>query len=242
MQKTTLREIIDGALDRADFADDSEVVTNAGASAGFIKRSSLLRWANLELAKLHHHVTESYEEWDIKKNSFDLVPNQEDYDLPTDFYKHRKVFFVSAGKRYRIYRFTLDEIPIADRVGFPGTVWGFGFRYRIIGDKISFIPNPNSGTQGNIEHWYVPQFEALTGEDQMVPARFPFGWQEYVELGLCIRMLKKEESDVSQFVSEQQEKLMEVINAAGERDTGEANRVNDVSERWASARYWRWGE
>ena len=179
----------------------------------------------------------SYEDYLLTRVNINLITTQENYTLPTDYYKTKKMFFISGSHRWRLKRFNLDELDFENEYFEPLSTHNRFLRYRVMGNEVFFSPRPLSA--GTVEHWYTPQVKKLVNESDVVEVYTIPGWEEFVVTGTCIKMLMKEESDPSAFMMEKQQIEQRIINAAADRDEGEPHRVTDVDDRFGYSRFRR---
>lgn len=213
----TLKEIRDAIVDMADMTN-SEFITTANLNI----------WINLELSELHDLLVLSFQESILQKQSYTVTSSQENYRLPSDFYKCSKVYLVSNGSRVPMDRAALDSIDVSggtvlDELITTGTC---SSRYRILSDQLAINP-PIDGT---VELWYVPTFHKLESDSDRVDSRIPAGWEACVMAGVSARCMAKEESDPSFFLQQKQEARQRIKAARNMRDSG--NRaIIDLSGR-----------
>lgn len=161
-----------------------------------------------------------------------LTSNQQQfYPLPADFYKLLGVD-VALNNGDPNSWVTLKEFSFIQRnlYNFPNVYTMYGItnlRYRLMGNQIEIVPVPSGGQ--TIQLWYVPRPNQLIQPTDIVDGIS--GWEEYVVVDMCIKMLAKEESDVSLFM-EQKQMLLKRIEEAGEnRNIGEPETVSDSRRR-----------
>jgi hypothetical protein len=100
----------------------------------------------------------------------------------------------------------------------------FNLQYRVMGNKIRFIPTPSGNQQ--IGLWYFPRQPALLQDTDMLDGIG--GWTEYVIVDAAIKALRKEESDTS-LLNEQKMMLKKRIEeAAQNRDAGQGDTISDT--------------
>ena len=100
-------------------------------------------------------------------------------------------------------------------------------RYRINGSNLMLVPQ----TQGNqtIRIWYVPRPHQLINLTDTVDG--VAGWEEYMIADICIKMLAKEESDVSVFAAQKAEMEKRLLEMSKNRNLGEPQTVSDSKYR-----------
>jgi hypothetical protein len=112
-------------------------------------------------------------------------------------------------------------------------------RYRLQGNNVWFTPTPAAGQL--IQLWYIPRLTQLVNLTDVIDG--VSGWTEYLVVDVSIKMMQKEESDVTVLMA-QKEALIKRIEAAAEnRDAGNPQVVSDTqSQNWfGSDSGWGWG-
>lgn len=107
----------------------------------------------------------------------------------------------------------------------------FNLRYRLIGNKINFIPIP-SGNQ-TIGLWYFPRLTTLLQDTDVMDGIS--GWTEYVIVDAAIKALTKEESDTQALKMEKMELKRRIEESATNRDAGQPDTISDTrsfGDRW----------
>jgi hypothetical protein len=235
---TTVRTICQLAADRTDMLKDDgaggvDLADNTGGY-GF-----LAQYVSYELATLWDVLINTYEDYLVYRRFIDVEADKEDYALPEDFYKFRKVFPIVSGKRCRpLRKFNLEKLGDADSLAAIYTSEIEDARYKIIGSRLWIHPIPTSAAQ--LELWYVPQFHIMRNYDDLVPHQFPNGWEEYVIEGVAARLMEKEESDATPYRARQREILQRILVLAEDRDVGEPHQMQD-SEGYNNSHDGWWG-
>lgn len=213
----TLLQLRTQARQRAD-AENSDFVTDA----------ELTTYVNASIGELNDLLVQSYGSnyFTTEFPVFNTVAGQANYALPTDFYKMEGVDAKINGNKFReIKRFNFNE-----RNRFEdGTIFSFlflpRFRYRILGDIIRFSPIPDAGTP--IKLWYIPLSVKLVADGDTLNDLNAYS--EYVIVDAAIKIMQKEESDVTTLLI-QKDALKERIESASQnRDAGEPESVSDIT-------------
>lgn len=117
----------------------------------------------------------------------------------------------------------------------------FNMRYRVMGNKVNFIPTPSGGQY--VRMWYVPRMERLLKDTDMLDG--VSGWTEYVIVDAAIKALQKEESDVTALMMQKQALIDRIEASAMNRDAGQPDKIsstrNDGSGNWGSGTDGSWG-
>lgn len=100
-------------------------------------------------------------------------------------------------------------------------------RYRLNGNNLMIVPITVSGQTLRI--WYVPRPNQLKKTTDTVDAIA--GWEEYIVADVCIKMLAKEESDVSVFAAQKMALLKRVEEASEDRNLADPETISDSKQR-----------
>ena len=190
----------------------------------FVSDAEIQDYLNSSISELHDFMVKSYEDYFVSEQTYNAPLATGGANLPDDFYKALGVDYDSGGitSTLKAYSFTERNVyntpyAVIDRLAEP--------MYKIEGTKIKLIPgNSQSGT---ITLYYVPlatQFSvSVTEIENVIP-----GYEEYVVVATAIRMLMKEESDVSALERERQQLASRIIRAISPRDVSGSFAIRDV--------------
>ena len=211
----TLAELRTEARRRADM-EDSEFVTDA----------ELTSYINASIAELHDLLVQSYgSDYFLSETTFSTISGQDSYDLPTDFYKVRGVDVdLNNGDFVTLKKFNFNERNIFNNVA----SWSLSnipyVRYRVMGNKIRFTPLPESNR--TVKIWYIPLATKLIDDTDTLDDFNQYS--EYVIVDVAIKMLQKEESDVTILLAQKQQLKLRIEAASQDRDAGESESISDV--------------
>jgi hypothetical protein len=195
---TTLSTLMARALDFANMT---------GVKAA--KDGALIDYVNAGLSELHDMLVQASPEWFLSKKSYTITEGQEEYALPSDFYKEIKLWFsggTAEDRRYKIEKFMLDHID---------------------GYKIGPLTN------GTAEMWYAPMFTRLKDPDDKIMDLIPIGWEDYAAYHAAAQLLSREESDSSVIRQNKAELGNRILVMSAPRDMGEPDVIQDSSNRWS---------
>lgn len=216
----TLSEIRQRCRERADME-----------SSQFVSDSELNFYINQSIAELHDLLVQSYgEDYYVKNVTFNTVGGQESYELSNiitdnDFYKVRGVDARLNGDDF----FTLHKFNFNERNRFQDFgLWDYlgitNVRYRIVGSQLRFIPIPDRDIE--IRFWYIPRAVTLSADTDTYDDIN--GWIEYVVVDCAMKMLNKEESDVTILLNEKTLLKRRIEEASGNRDASRAESIEDI--------------
>lgn len=159
---------------------------------------------------------------------FQTETNERRYDLPDDFYKALGLDIAQAGSAANWV--SLKNTNFINRNFYsqnfaPNQGWLQSIEYTFVGNTIMFTPPPG-GVQ-TFRLWYNPKPNQLALDTDIVECYS--GWEEYIICDVAIKMLQKEESDVSVFGAQKNAMLQRIEAAAENRDAGQAYHVSDTS-------------
>ena len=137
---------------------------------------------------------------------------------------------------------TLSKFQFIDRNRYvypnsQSTLYGvFNLQYRMMGNVIQFIPTP-SGNQ-YIRLWYIPRLQELLQDTDITTVSIS-RWVDYIITDVAIKMLQKEESDVSVLMAQKMALKKRIEEASQNRDAGQPDKINDSrgNTNWGSGGY-----
>src|SRR6185369_115459 len=225
---STLLSLSTQARQRADMVNSS-----------FITDAELNSYINSSYAELYDLLTSCFEDYYVTSGNISLVQGQDTYTLPADFYKLLGVDLVvdSQGNAVTLHAFQFSE---RNAYVFTPTwnVVGLNYlRYHLIGDSIKFVPAPTQ--THTIKLYYVKAPVVLAADGDLIDG--VSGWEEYVICDAAIKMLQKEESDVSVVMAQKNGLIKRINEMSANRDAGTPMRVSDTTKRlpWE---FWSFGE
>lgn len=211
----TLAELKTQARQRSDM-ENSE----------FVSDSELTSYINASLAELHDLLIASYNDDYVMEEYLFVSTTSLDYDLPADFYKLRGID-VRRGptgqwatvKRYNFNRRNEQQNAYAwNLLGLPY------IEYRLVGSKVRFNRVPDAALEFRI--WYHPKATKLAVDADTYDDIN--GFAEYVVVDAAIKMMQKEESDVTVLLGQKEALRQRITAMAANRDANESASVTDI--------------
>lgn len=208
----TLTEIRSQARDRADMQNSS-----------FVSDAELTKYVNSSIAELHDLLIAGGEsDYYLLSTTFNTVASTETYALPAAFYKLRGVDVQSGGDWISVRPFNFNERNSSLSAAY--NLSGLDFRYRLAGSNILLSPPP-SGVN-TVKLWYTPVATKLTADSDTLDDVNQFA--EYVITDAAIKMLQKEESDVSVLLAQKADLRKRIENMVANRDAGQPESISDI--------------
>ena len=157
--------------------------------------------------------------------------------IPKAFYKIAGIDLAlqNANNAY----VTVNKFNFIDRNRFvypntASTIYGvFNLQYRLMGNKIMFIPTPSGGQA--IRMWYIPRLTTLLKDTDSLGFAIS-GWDEYVIVRAAKYALDKEESDTTKLDQELIFLKGRIEETAANRDAGQPDKISDTraNNGWGS--------
>jgi len=190
----------------------------------FVSDAEIQDYLNSSISELHDFMVKSYEDYFVSEQVYSVPIATGGANLPDDFYKALGVDYNSGGitSTLRAYSFSERNVyntpyAVIDRLAEP--------MYKVEGNKIKLIPS--NSQSGSITLYYVPQATQFSSTVTEIENVIP-GYEEYVVVATAIRMLMKEESDVSALERERQQLASRIIRAISPRDVSGSFAIRDV--------------
>ena len=211
----TLLEIRTQARQRADMENSK-----------FVSDSELNSYVNNSIAELHDLLCEANgSDYYVTSVETALADGSTTMDLPEDFYILKGVDIKILNDEYiTIKRFNFNERNRYNELGAWDLAGVSNVRYRIVGDKVHFSPEPDRNT--TVRLWYVPVATKLVADADELKDLNAFS--EYVIVDAAIKMMQKEESDVSVLYAQKQALEKRIRDSAQSRDSGSPQSIQDI--------------
>ena len=193
----------------------------------FVSDSELTSYVNASLAELHDLLIAAYnEDYVMELYSFAGDGSSLTYALPADFYKLRGVDvrrgpnanwatvkrfnFNRRNEQQNAYAWNLLNLPYME--------------YRLVGSNIRFNRTPDAQLEFRI--FYYPRATKLVQDTDSYDDVNQFA--EYVVVDAAIKMMQKEESDVSVLLAQKAALGERIRGMAAGRDANEPASVTDI--------------
>ena len=248
-----------------------ELRTNAQLRAdrlnsNFVTTPEWNAYINQAMYELYDLLIDTYEDWyKAPPASFVTGANQYSYPLPDGsltflhgdgtsfvappFYKllGMDLSLNNANNAY----VTIPKFNFIDRNTFvypntASTIYGvFNLRYRVMGQRIEFIPTPSANQQIRIQ--YIPRLPKLLADSDLTTTGIS-DWNEYIIVKAAILALTKEEADTSKLEAQLTYQVERITDSAINRDAGQADTISNVRGvngsgwgRGGTSDGWGWG-
>jgi len=210
---TTLGNLKTAARQRADMVNNN-----------FVTDAELVTYINSSIAELHDLLVSCYgADYFTTSTTTATVSGTADYALPADFYKLKGVDIKMSDQFYTVKPFNWNERNRNTDLSW-GLISGPSIRYRLVGSNLKLVPTPSSAHVMKI--WYIPKATALVSDGDVFDDINQFS--EYVITDAAIKMLQKEESDVSVLFAQKQALTARIQAMANNRDAEKPDSISDI--------------
>jgi len=192
----------------------------------FVSDSELNNYINFAIAELHDILISNYgSDYFLSSVSGTTTPGTGDYALPTDFYKLRGVDVkVNKEDWVTVTQFNFNERNWQEDFGAWSFAGSSSIRYRIMGSNIKFTPIPHIITDYRL--WYIPVATKLTNDSDVLNDVNQYS--NFVIISAAMKMLNKEESDISNLAGERQRIIKNIEDSSQNRDAAHPESISDI--------------
>lgn len=192
----------------------------------FIGDAELTEYFQASYGELYDLLVKSFEDYYSKSLAFTIASGATSYTVPADFYKLRGIdLIINTGNIVTLGQFNFAERNRA--ANFTGrTIFGNqNTVYRLMGQSILILPA--TAAPGNYTLWYIPRVTATTGDVDSIGDVLDF--EEYIVIDMALKMVAKQEDDISALALAKAEMRSRVLEMAQDRDTGAPQTIQDVT-------------
>lgn len=158
--------------------------------SGDITDRELNHYINQSLGELHDLMVSAYgDDYNLDGYSFTTVSGQQDYTLPSDFYKLGRAEINSSGVKLDLIRANFAEENFYNNTTVISNYGGEQYHYRLVDKNIRIMPTPNAGE--TVWLWYTKQVAKLTSDTDTVNDTVISAHLEYVIVSSAIKCLQK---------------------------------------------------
>jgi hypothetical protein len=154
---------------------------------------------NYSYMELYAAVIETYEDYYIAKHEENLKAGEQEYSLPDDFYKIRRVEtkYASGDQYYKASPYNFDQFARS----VESTDYGSTSRprYDLSGSYLRLMPIPAEDVTDGIKLWYIKTISELVENTDEIDIPFADRYANLIPLGAASHLLRKgqQEEDVA---------------------------------------------
>ena len=236
MANVTIATLMSRSRQRADMEDND-----------FVQDAELVDYINAGIAELHDILVQEYgQDYYVSSKEFNTTADKDTYPINDststeninilDFYKLGGMDAkINGNDWFTLQPFNFNERNLYQNWGSWSLLGLTNIRYRMVGGNVVFTPTPDTTTA--VKVWYIPQAAQFSSStDTSTTWDDINGYAEYVITFASIRMLQKEESDVSVLLAQKQDLRRRITEAAANRDADNPLTVSDIYT--ANNRFW----
>lgn len=160
----------------------------------YVSDEELTRYINGSVSELYGLLVRAYGEDYVYEETSVIVPaGAKSVDLPDNYAKHYWVEYEQGGKRVEIRQFQMRDRNIESGP----------YKHRVMGKKLYLNKAPTSDL--TIYMAIVPVYTDMTDDEDEFD--FVMDWEEYVVADVCLKMMAKQQDDLTYYVAKKQEQL-----------------------------------
>lgn len=196
-------------------------------NSGFVLDPELNSFINASMRELYDLLVSTYQDYYLSSADTSLVAGTDTYSLPSDFYKLRGIDLLINGSATNFV--TLEQFNFGERSSVDSTIVlnydsARRLQYIIQGSNVRFLPQPSS--TDTYKMWYIPVSTTLVNDTDTFDGIN--GFEEYIVVDAAIKMVQKEESDVTVLFAQKQALTQRIMDMGEDRDAGSPKTVTDV--------------
>lgn len=191
----------------------------------FVGDSELGTYINSSCQDLYDQLIQAGELYYVSQGTIALSSGVDTYSLPSDFYKMLGVDLDSNGEMITLKKFEFAERNKYSFYPFYNSRNPVSYKYLIQGDSIRFMPQPTGSD--NVVIWYAPTMPPLVNDSDTFDAIN--GWEDFVCIDSAIKMVAKEEGDISNLLTMKNDIEKKIQKMKTSRDQGGQYKISDVS-------------
>lgn len=219
---TVLRQQTRTYLDEATTADWTDVEVD--------------REINVAYMKVYTAVVGVFEDYYSTKATASTVADQQEYSLPTDFYKARRVEInyttsIADSVARRAIPVSLDAVLRDLGDSSSGVTVLRTPCYYIRGSLIGFLPVPTETGSAAITLWYVKQISELSSASDTIDIPFPDRYYDAIALQAAATLLRKgqqEEVVAARYLQEAKDLRDQMMAELEDRTADHTKQVEDL--------------
>ena len=201
--------------------------------------TDLTRVINKQYHRVVTSVIEVFEDYYLTESTADTVANQQEYSLPTDFFKTRRVelnydISDSNSSFSRCLPINIDEVRYNLGNTNIGATIVTNHSYYIQGDLIGLIPIPSLAGDEAIKIWYTKMQSDLTLDTDTINIPYPDRYYAIISKAAAAEALRKgqqEPVEAKRLEDESQSDIKRMQRELEDRVSEESKRVVDVTAR-----------
>lgn len=195
----------------------------------FVQDDELTNYINNSYAELYDIIIATDANYYLNIVLFTIPSGEYTYPLPVDFYKLKGVDFSTGSGVPGTNWLTVNQFIFSERNNATGvspvlTGTTNALAYILQSNQLYFMPENQAG--GTYRMWYIPRCVTLVLDTDVFDSIN--GFDEYVIVDAAIKMMQKEESDVTVLMAQKQALLSRIQSMSADRDYSSPKKVSNV--------------
>lgn len=191
----------------------------------FIGDDELNEYFQGSYGELYDLLVSSFEDYYSKSQTTTVGPGQSSIAVPADMYKMRGLDLQLTPDAWTtIGQFNFAERNANSRAVNRVITGARSVVYRLMGQNIMLLPE--SAAPNTYRLWYIPRVTGVTDDATQIGDVLDF--DEYIVVDMAIKMLTKQEDDISSLLVQKQALIARINTMVTDRDAGSPQTVQDV--------------
>lgn len=176
-----------------------------------------------------------FEDYYITHSETTTVANQQEYVLPNNFYKMKRVeanYTPDQPNSVRTRLFPVNLENVKTRLNESGNPLAGG-NYYIIGNDIGLVPVPTIGGQNALQIWYMPMQSDLSDSNSNVNIPYSDRYSELIikyAVAVLLRKGQQAEAVATQYMREFETGILTMKNELAEREDDDMKTIDSIPE------------
>lgn len=198
--------------------------------------TEVTREINVGYMKVYSAVINDFEEYYSTKSTANSVANQQEYALPSDVYKIRRVEVNynpsdTNSLPRRALPLSMDEVLRDLGNSAMGITVYRNPAYYMRGNTIGFIPVPTQSGTATITLWYIKTITELSSATDTIDIPFADRYYDAISLeaaGTLLRKGQQEEEVARQYLLEAEQRRQKMMMELKDRAADDAKQITDI--------------
>lgn len=192
----------------------------------FVSDSELLSYINNSYSELYDILVSRFEDYYTEETSVTISPGSSTIPVPNDFYKLRGLDRNQSGNSYySVHKYNWKARNRRNNQLYRTSFGRLDLSYRLVKDSIRILPEDSA--PGTYRLWYIPTYTPLAADTDVLDG--VNGFDEYIVIDVAMKMLLKEESDVSVLIAQKKAMMQRIEEMSQQRDADNPEVISDVS-------------
>lgn len=195
---------------------------SSSGQAPFVSDTTLVRWINEAYSELYDALVKANQNYYTAPPTTITVSSGNIIPYPADYYKLIGLDKMDGNGQFN----RIDQFVMIERNKYQNLLLNNSFLVKYQQLKAGLYLLPEQNAIGTYKLWYVPTFTRLSADGDLVDGIN--GWEEFIIVTAAMKMMLKEESDISGLIAIRNNILTRIADMSQNRDQGQQQMFGDV--------------